>query len=90
MCVHILYTPAVPSLTCTHPFSLLLQVSRVFDPLMYLSLPLPVEKTRWLEVHLVRIDPQCPVEKVNNDYGISKTTRVCVCVCVYCNFVHKL
>ena len=44
---------------------LLLQVSRVFDPLMYLSLPLPVEKTRWLEVRLVRMDPSLPIERVS-------------------------
>ena len=41
------------------------KVSRVFDPFMYLSLPLPIEKTRWLTVHLVRLDPATVVEKVS-------------------------
>ena len=36
----------------------------MFDPFMYLSLPLPIEKTRWLTVHLVRLDPAAIVEKV--------------------------
>ena len=41
-------------------------VSRVFNPFMYLSLPLPIETTRWLTVHLVRLDPAVVIEKVSS------------------------
>ena len=40
-------------------------VSRVLNPFMYLSLPLPIEKPRWLTVHLVRLDPAAGIERVS-------------------------
>ena len=57
------------------------QVSRVFDPLMYLSLPLPVEKTRWLEVRLVRVDPQVPIERVSCVHCTNHPSRYWYVVC---------
>ncbi len=41
-----------------------LQVSRIFDPFMYLSLPLPVQKTRDVLIYLVRADPTSDVVRV--------------------------
>ena len=38
----------------------LLQVSVTFDPMCYLSLPLPVKKERQIEVFLVYLDPSRP------------------------------
>ena len=35
-----------------------MQISKIFDPFMFLSLPLPINKTLFLVVTLVRADPK--------------------------------
>ncbi len=40
------------------------EMSKTFDPFMFLSLPLPVKKTRTISVYLVRTNPMEPVTKV--------------------------
>ena len=42
-----------------------LQVSRTFDPFLFLSLPLPVKTERTLYVYVVRADPDQPVYRVS-------------------------
>lgn len=37
--------------------------SKTFDPFMFLSLPLPIKKTRNISVRLVSIDPDAPLKK---------------------------
>ena len=62
----------------------------MFDPFMYLSLPLPIETARWLTVHLVRLDPAAIVEKVGIHVYVevrgrikvvcSLNTSLCYCI----------
>ena len=40
------------------------QTSKTFDPFMFLSLPLPIKKTRSISIRLVVIDPDIPIKKV--------------------------
>ncbi|XP_065900676.1 ubiquitin carboxyl-terminal hydrolase 4-like isoform X2 [Dysidea avara] len=40
------------------------KVSRIFDPFMYMSLPMPIKKTRELVIYLVKNDPTQRIEKV--------------------------
>ena len=43
------------------------QVSKIFDPFMFLSLPLPIKKTRTLIVTLVRTDPAAELYRVRDN-----------------------
>ena len=67
MCVYdCILHPFLPSLSLSlspSP-SIVAQVSKIFDPFMYLSLPLPVKKTRKMELHVIYADPLKPIVKV--------------------------
>ena len=39
-------------------------VSKIFDPFMFLSLPLPIKKTRTIFVAVVKAEPGQPIVKV--------------------------
>ena len=39
-------------------------ISKIFDPFMFLSLPLPIKKTRTLYVSVVKTEPSDPIIKV--------------------------
>lgn len=41
-------------------------ISKIFDPFMFLSLPLPIKKTRTIYVNLVRTDPTMDIVKVTD------------------------
>ena len=49
------------------------QVSKIFDPFMFLSLPLPIKKTRTLLVSLVRADPSQQVYRVRTTVAVQPT-----------------
>ena len=51
----------------TYHAHLLIQVSKIFDPFMFLSLPLPIKKTRTLIVTLVRTDPGVELYRVRDN-----------------------
>ena len=52
----------------THiPHTCSLQVSKIFDPFMFLSLPLPIKKTRTLIVTLVRTDLAAELYRVRDN-----------------------
>ena len=44
-----------------------IKVSKIFDPFMFLSLPLPIKKTRTLIVTLVRTDPGVELYRVRDN-----------------------
>ena len=56
-----------PTHTHIHHAHLLIQVSKIFDPFMFLSLPLPIKKTRILIVTLVRTDPATELYRVRDN-----------------------
>ena len=45
------------------------QESKIFDPFMFLSLPLPIKKTRTLIVTLVRTNPAAELYRVRDNLG---------------------
>ena len=51
----------------THTTHMLTQISKIFDPFMFLSLPLPIKKTRTLIVTLVRTDPAAELYRVRDN-----------------------
>ena len=44
-------------------------ISKIFDPFMFLSLPLPIKKTRTMFVSVVKAEPEQPIIKVGREEG---------------------
>ena len=42
-------------------------ISKIFDPFMFLSLPLPIKKTRTIFVSMVKAEPGQPIVKVGRE-----------------------
>lgn len=51
------------TLVCPHCNGL----SKIFDPFMFLSLPLPIKKTRTIYVSVVKAEPGQPIVKVGGE-----------------------
>ena len=51
------------TLVCPHCNGL----SKIFDPFMFLSLPLPIKKTRTIYVSVVKAEPGQPIVKVGRE-----------------------
>ena len=57
------------------------QMSKTFDPFMFLSLPLPVKKIRTIMVNLVTVDPAATPTTVRDRWVWSEVWSVVIVVC---------